>query len=136
MVYSRNYQTATLEEIFRKSDIITLHLSLNDKTKGMVEEKLLGLMKKEAFLINMSRAQIVDEEALFRVLSEKKICGAALDVFWQEPLSADSKWRSLPNLIATPHLGAATYEALEKASLAAAYDIVKVLKGEKPLNSV
>ena len=135
-VYSRNYQTATLEELFRQSDIITLHLSLNDKTKGMVGEELLGLMKKEAFLINISRGQIVDEEALFRLLSEKKIAGAALDVFWQEPLPPDSKWRSLPNLIATPHMGAATYEALEKASLSVAHDIVKVLKGEQPINSV
>src|SRR3989338_1170205 len=135
-VYSRNYQTATLEELFRQSDIITLHLSLNDKTKGMVGEELLGIMKKEAFLINISRGQIVDEEALFRLLSEKKIAGAALDVFWQEPLPPDSKWRSLPNLIATPHMGAATYEALEKASLSVAHDIVKVLKGEQHINSV
>ena len=135
-VYSRNYQTATLEELFRQSDIITLHLSLNDKTKGMVGEELLGLMKKEAFLINISRGQVVDEEALFKVLSEKKIAGAALDVFWEEPLPPDSKWRSLPNLIATSHLGAATYEALEKASLSVAHDIVKILKGEQPLNPV
>lgn len=135
-VYSWNYQTTTLEELFRQSDIITLHLSLNDKTKSMVGEELLGLMKKEAYFINMSRGQIVDEEALFKLLSEKKIAGAALDVFWQEPLPPDSKWRSLPNLIATPHIGAATDEALEKASLTVAYDIVRVLKGQKPDNQV
>ena len=135
-VYSRNYRTCRLEDLFLKCDIVTIHLALNDSTRGLIGERLLNTMKKKAFLINMSRGQVVDEEALFKVLSEKKIAGAALDVFWEEPLPPDSKWRSLPNLIATSHLGAATYEALEKASLSVAHDIVKILKGEQPLNPV
>ncbi|KKS97561.1 MAG: D-3-phosphoglycerate dehydrogenase, D-3-phosphoglycerate dehydrogenase [Candidatus Gottesmanbacteria bacterium GW2011_GWA2_43_14] len=136
LIYDRKHQTCSLEDLFRKSDIITLHLALNESTEGLIGSLLLNSMKKNAFLINMSRGPIVDEEALYQVLFSKKIAGAALDVYWQEPLPPDSKWRKLPNLIATPHIGAATNEALEKASITAADDIVKVLDGFKPDNPV
>lgn len=93
-------------------------------------------MKPTAYVINASRGEIVDEDALYNVLSQKKIAGAALDVFWQEPLPGDSKWRKLDNVILTPHLGASTKEALKRASVTVVEDIIKVLKGGRAENSV
>ena len=99
LISSRSYQTATLAEIFERSDIVTLHLALTPETKGYVTKDLLALLKPTAFFINSSRGEIVDEEALYTIVNEKKIAGAALDVFWQEPLPADSRWRKLDNVI-------------------------------------
>ncbi len=104
-------KAANLEEIFSTCDIITLHTPLMDKTKGMVNDKLLSSMKKDAVLVNASRGGIVDEEALYNNLSNGKIRAAAFDVFATEPLPEDSKLRKLENLIMTPHLGASTEEA-------------------------
>lgn len=136
LVYSRSYKTASIREIFSKSDIITIHLSLSPDTKGLVNRKLLSLMKPDAILVNIARGALIDEEALYDVLKNKKIRGAILDVYWEEPLPADSRWRKLPNVILTPHIGAATVEALSKASLFVAKDIVRFLKGEKLENRV
>ena len=136
LIHSRNYQTATLSEIFSKSDIVTVHLSLNSETEGCITQSLLSLMKPTALFVNLARAQLVNEDAFYGILKDKKIAGAILDVFWQEPLPPDSRWRTLPNVILTPHIGAATFEALKRASLTVAEDIVNVLKGEKPQNPV
>ncbi len=131
LIYDRSQQTATLREIFQKSDIVTLHLSLNSQTKGSITSELLSEMKRQAILVNLARGELVDEEALYEVLSQKKIKGAILDVYWSEPLPADSKWRQLDNVLLTPHIGAATKEALKRASLTVAEDVVRVLKGKK-----
>lgn len=100
-----------LKEVFETCDIVTLHTPLMDATKGMVTRELLESMPAHAVLVNASRGGIVDEEALYDVLSNKKIRGAGFDVFATEPLEADSKLRKLDNLILTPHLGASTEEA-------------------------
>jgi D-3-phosphoglycerate dehydrogenase len=131
-IFSRHYQTITLEELFKTSDIITLHTSLNAETKGMINKELITSMKPIAYLLNVSRGPVIDEEAVFAALSEKKIAGAALDVFEKEPLPADSRWRALENVILTPHIGAASREALAKASMSVAKDIVTALQGGEP----
>lgn len=136
LINSKSYQTSTLDEIFAKSDIVTLHLSLNAGTKGCITKELIAQMKQSAILVNLARAELVDEKALFEMLKTNKIRGAILDVYWQEPLTSDSKWRKLDNVILTPHIGAATHEALKRASFTVAEDIVSVLKGEKPQNPV
>lgn len=136
LIHSRNFQTASLREIFSRSDIVTIHLSLNDETRGCITQSLLSEMKQTALFVNLARAQLVDEGFLYKTLKQKKIKGAVLDVFWQEPLPADSRWRELDNVILTPHIGAATYEAHKKASLTVAMDVVRVLKEEKPVNSI
>ncbi|MBI4991112.1 hydroxyacid dehydrogenase [Candidatus Gottesmanbacteria bacterium] len=136
LIHSHKYQTATLREIFQKSDIITLHLSLNEKTRGCINKRLLSEMKSDSILVNLARGELIDEDALYETLSKKKIAGAILDVYWQEPLPPDSPWRKLNNVLLTPHIGAATKEALEKASITVAEDVVRVLKGEKPKNQV
>jgi len=132
LVNSRSYQTVSLSELFEKSDIVSLHLALTPETKGFIGKQLLDILKPTAYFINASRGEIVDEEALYAILSQKKIAGAALDVFWQEPLGFDSPWRKLDNVILTPHIGASTQEALRRASLTVMGDIVRVLKGQKP----
>lgn len=104
-------KAANLEEIFSTCDVITLHTPLMDKTRGMVNAELLGLMKSNAVLVNASRGGIVDEAALAAVLREDKIYAAGFDVFATEPLEADSELRKLENLVLTPHLGAGTEEA-------------------------
>jgi D-3-phosphoglycerate dehydrogenase len=100
-----------LKEVFETCDIVTIHTPLMDATRGMVNAELLNSMQPHSILINASRGGIVDEDALHSLLSEKKIKGAGFDVFATEPLPADSKLRSLENLVLTPHLGASTEEA-------------------------
>jgi len=93
------------EELFRKADILTIHLVLSRRTRGLVSARELALMKPTARLVNTSRGPIVVEADLIEVLRSGKIAGAALDVFDQEPLPPDHPFRSLPNLFATPHIG-------------------------------
>jgi len=93
------------EQLFERSGILTIHLVLSDRSRGIVEARLLNLMKRTARLINTSRGPIVDEAALIDVLERRRIAGAALDVFEQEPLPKDHPFRWLPNVLATPHIG-------------------------------
>jgi phosphoglycerate dehydrogenase-like enzyme len=93
------------DELFREADIVTIHLVLSDRTRGLIGAREIGLMKKTARLINTSRGPIVDEDALVRALRERQIAGAAIDVFEVEPLPPDHPFRTLDNVLATPHLG-------------------------------
>jgi phosphoglycerate dehydrogenase-like enzyme len=93
------------EQLFERSDILTIHLVLSDRSRGLVGASLLNSMKPTARLVNTSRGPLVDEGALIDVLERRRIAGAALDVFDHEPLSKDHPFRRLPNLIATPHVG-------------------------------
>jgi D-3-phosphoglycerate dehydrogenase len=93
------------DELFRQSDFITIHLVLSDRTRGLVGARELALMKASARLINTSRGPIIDEPALIAALREKKIAGAGLDVFDVEPLPLDHPFRTMDNVVITPHLG-------------------------------
>jgi phosphoglycerate dehydrogenase-like enzyme len=99
-----------LDGLLRKSDVVSLHLRLNDETRGILGAREFGLMKKGAFLINTSRGPLVDEEALIAALRAGRLGGAGLDVFDHEPLPPDHPFRTLPNVVATPHLGYVTEE--------------------------
>lgn len=101
---------SSLDELLRQSDVVTLHLTLTPDTRGIIGARELGLMKSGAFLVNTSRGPLVDEPSLVRALADGAIGGAALDVFDQEPLPSDHPFRTLPNVIATPHLGYVTEE--------------------------
>jgi D-3-phosphoglycerate dehydrogenase len=128
LIYSRSYQTVdNLEKLFFESDIITLHLSLSDETRGMIEASLLYKMKPTAYLVNLARAQIVDQQALYTILKDHKIAGAALDVFETEPLEENSPLRALDNVILSPHIGASTHESVERASLAVIEQVLQFL---------
>jgi len=124
-----------LEKLLRKSDYITIHIPLNDATRGMISYEELEKMKKNAFLINTSRGGIVDEEALYDALRNNKLRGAALDVYNNEPLR-ESPLKELDNVIMTPHIGAYTEEAIENMSIQAAQNLIDVLEGREPQNRV
>jgi D-3-phosphoglycerate dehydrogenase len=93
------------DELFARSDIVTLHLVLGDRTRGIVGAHELSLMKPTAYLINTARGPLVDEAALVATLQQRRIAGAALDVFWQEPIPANHPLLALDNVVLTPHLG-------------------------------
>ncbi|GAA2745429.1 D-2-hydroxyacid dehydrogenase family protein [Kitasatospora cinereorecta] len=93
------------EELLAGSDFVSVHLALGDRTRGLIGAPELALMKPTAFLVNTSRAAIVDQDALLAALREERIAGAGVDVFDQEPLPADHPMRTAPRLLATPHLG-------------------------------
>jgi phosphoglycerate dehydrogenase-like enzyme len=96
---------ATKDELFRLSDIVTVHLVLSERSRGLVGARELALMKSGAFLVNTSRGPIVEEGALITALERRAIAGAALDVYDEEPLPADHVLRRLGNVVLTPHLG-------------------------------
>ena len=100
----------TKEDLFRQADFLTIHLVLSDRTRGLIGAKELALMKPAARLVNTSRGPIVVEADLIATLRNGKIAGAALDVFDQEPLPPDHPYRSLPNLLATPHIGYVSHD--------------------------
>jgi phosphoglycerate dehydrogenase-like enzyme len=101
------------EQLFQESDIVTIHLVLSQRTRGLVGAPELALMKPTARLINSSRGPIVEEAALMDALKAGRIAGAALDVFDQEPLPAEHPYRTLDNLLATPHIGYVQRELYE-----------------------
>ena len=98
------------EELFRQSDIISLHVVLGEKYKNLITEKELKIMKRTCFLINTSRGPIINEKDLIQALEDDVIAGAGLDVYDKEPLPQDHKLRFLPNALLTPHLGYVTEE--------------------------
>jgi D-3-phosphoglycerate dehydrogenase len=96
---------ASKEDLFRNADIVTIHVQLGQRNRGLVTAKEIGLMKKTAYIVNTSRGPIIEEKALLDALSNKKIAGAGLDVFDVEPLPLDHPYRKLDNVVITPHLG-------------------------------
>lgn len=98
----------TKDELLTQSDIVTIHLVLSDRTRGLLGARELGLMKPTAYVINTSRGPIIDEKALVEALQTKKIAGAGLDVFDDEPLTLDHALRNLENTVITPHIGYVT----------------------------
>lgn len=98
------------DALMAESDFLTIHLILSRRTRGLVGERELALMKPSAYLVNTSRGPIVDESALIAALRSNAIAGAGLDVFNEEPLPPDHPFRSLPNIVITPHMGYVTAE--------------------------
>ena len=101
---------ASKEDLLRKADIVTIHVQLGDRSRGLLGAKDLALMKPTAYLINTSRGPIVDEKALIAALTDGRIGGAGLDVFDVEPLPVDHPFRKLDNVVLTPHLGYVSIE--------------------------
>lgn len=110
-------QLAPLDDVIRKSDVISVHVPLTEATAGLIGTAQFAMMKPTALLLNVARGGVVDEGALLVALQEKKIAGAALDVYETEPLQKDSPLRSLPNVVMTPHLGASTAEAQQNVAI-------------------
>ena len=120
---------ATKEELFATSDIITLHTVLSERSRGLVGRDDLARMKPTSYLINTSRGPLVDEAALLALLQQRRIAGAALDTFSQEPLPVDHPLRKLDNVLLTPHLGYVTEENYRRYYQDMVEDIAAWLKG-------
>ncbi len=126
----------SLEQLLRESDYVTLHILLNDQTKHLINAERLALMKPTAYLINTARGGIVDTQALYEALKERRIAGAALDVFENEPLEADSPLRSLDNVYLSPHAAGQSVQAMTLMGTMAADNVIAILKGERPAGIV
>jgi phosphoglycerate dehydrogenase-like enzyme len=118
------------DALFERSDVLCVHLKLGERTRGLVGARELGLMKPTAYLINTSRGPIVDEQALVSALQERRIAGAALDVFDEEPLPQNHPFRYLPNVLATPHIGYVSEKTYRGAFPDAVEDIKAWLDGK------
>lgn len=124
--------TRDWEYLFKNSDFISLHLPVTAESKKIVSNKEFGMMKPTAYIINCARGDVLDEAALIEALQQKKIAGAALDVFEQEPPSKINKLLQFDNVIVTPHNAGITKESNSRMSLHAAMGIDEVLSGRKP----
>ncbi len=121
----------SLEELLKESDVISVHAALTEETYHMLDYEKLKLMKKGSYIVNCARGGIVDEDALYRLLKEGHLAGAALDVYEREP-PGKSPLFELPNISLTPHIGASTKEAQRRAAEIIAEEVVRALKGEEP----
>ncbi len=121
---------ATKEEILAKADVISLHVRLSTDTRGFIGRKELGMMKPTAILVNTGRGALVDLDALMGALKERKILGAGLDVFHQEPLAPDDPILSLPNVVLSPHNGGQTPEVIRDGLLRAVENVEHYLQGK------
>ncbi|MEN4245741.1 D-2-hydroxyacid dehydrogenase family protein [Serratia marcescens] len=121
---------ASKRALFEQSDFVSIHLVLSDRSRGLVGRDELTAMKPTAYLINTSRAGIVDRAALVDVLQQRKIAGAGLDVFETEPLPADDVFRQLPNVLATPHVGYVADDNYRAYFTEAVEDIAAFLAGQ------
>src|SRR5690606_16736645 len=122
-------QLVSLEEVVERADFLTIHMPRTPETLGMIGAEQLKAMKKTAYVVNVARGGLIDETALAAALTDGEIAGAALDVFMQEPPS-DTSLVGLPNVNVTPHLGASTEEAQEKAGVAVAKSVRLALAGD------
>lgn len=121
------------EELLSTSDVITLHLVLSDRTRGIIGPKELGLMKPTAILINSARGPLIDERALVETMSKRRIAAAAVDVYGAEPLPGDHPFRRLDNVVLTPHIGYVTNEVYGAYYLGTAKAVAAYLAGA-PIN--
>jgi D-3-phosphoglycerate dehydrogenase len=124
------------EELLRGADAITLHVPAIPETQNLINADTLSLMKPTAYLLNFSRGQVVDEEALAEALRQKRIAGAALDVYCQEPPDLDHPFFALDNVLLTPHIAGYSREASARTSISAAEDVARVLTGRPPQNAL
>lgn len=130
-----NARYLELEEVLKMADYVSLHLPLSEKTNGLIDAKMFGLMKESAYIINTSRGGIIKENDLYEALKSGIIAGAAFDVFQKEP-PGQHKLFELDNFIATPHNGALTYEASERIGMMLAKNLIKGLERKLPENLV
>ncbi|PYB74818.1 2-hydroxyacid dehydrogenase [Pseudomonas soli] len=126
----------SLDALLAESDFVCLCLPLTGATHNLIGARELALMKPSAILVNISRGRVLDEAALLQALAERRIRGAGLDVFVQEPLAADSPLLQLDNLVVTPHIGSATLETREAMARCAVDNLLAALAGERPTNLV
>ena len=127
-------EAAALDRIFTDSDFIALCCPLTPETRHLADARRIGLMKKSAVLVNVSRGPVVDQAALVAALRERRIGGAGLDVFEQQPLPPGDPLFEFDHVVLTPHLAGLSIESMQRMSVIAAEDALRILAGEKPVN--
>lgn len=125
-----------VEEVLREADVLSLHCTLTDETRRLINKERLAIMKPSSILINCARGPMVDETALIEALQQGKLAAAGLDVTDPEPVAADSPLFQLPNVIVTPHYAPTTQEAAQRVSRIAAENIIAVLSGKEPVGRI
>jgi glyoxylate reductase len=122
----------SFEELLSRSDILTIHTALTESTRGLINEKALAKMKPSALIVNTSRGPVIDEKALIKALQEKKIKGAALDVYEKEPTPLNNPLLKLDNVVLSPHCASATWETRRKMAVRAVGNVKAFLEGKRP----
>lgn len=130
------FEYTSLERVLSEADFVTLHLPLDKKSEALIGKDEIALMKPSAYIINTSRAQIIDECALYDALKEKRIAGAALDVYAKVPPPKDLPFFKLDNVITTPWIAYNTLENIRNMNLTCVENVLRVLRGQKPLYAV
>jgi len=125
-----------LERLLKESDFVTLHVPLSERTRHLIGERELALMKPTAILVNTTRGPVVDQRALYRALKERRIAAAGLDVAEEEPIPLDDPLLTLDNVTITPHVGSASVATRGKMAAMAVENVLAVLRGEQPPNCV
>lgn len=121
-----------LPDLLAQSDVVSVHCKVTDETRDLLGGEAFARMKRGAFFINTARAAVVDQGALLDALRSGHLAGAALDVYWDEPLPPGSPLVGLPNVIHTPHIGGATVEVEARTSAMVVQDVLAVLRGARP----
>lgn len=129
----RNVIPVSFEELLEKSDVVSLHLPSSKETNHLFNAETIEKMKDGAYLVNTARGTLVDEKALYDALVNKKLSGAALDVYEKEPITPDNPLFELDNIVLAPHVSALTYETNYNGAIICAESIVRVARGEKPV---
>jgi phosphoglycerate dehydrogenase-like enzyme len=127
---------ADMDRIISEADYVSLHLHLNKETRQIIDDAKLRLMKPTAYLVNVARGALVDEEALYRALEESRIAGAGLDVFGKEPPDPENPLFKLPNVVTTPHIAGVTDGTSRRRAATAAENCDRVAAGQEPLYRV
>ena len=127
-------EMVSMEEVLRRADVVCMHLPSLPSTHRIMNERTFGMMKDGSYFINTARGALVDETALAQALRSGKLKAAAVDVFEQEPVRRDNPLLALPNLFATPHTAAETYDTYHNVGLATARQLLDVFAGKKPNN--
>lgn len=122
----------SFDELLKRSDILTIHVSLQESSRGMINAEALSKMKPTALLVNTSRGPVIVENDLIKVLQKKKIRGAALDVFVQEPTPLDNPLLKLDNVLLTPHCATSTWETRRKMAERSVGNVMAFLEGKRP----
>lgn len=128
--------SSPLADLFSDSDVLVLCCPLTPETQGLVNAASLSLMKPGAFVVNVARGGVVDDEAMRAALEAGLIGGAALDVFASQPLSEDNPYLSMPDVVVTPHVAGLSDDSMRAMSVGAVEEAIRILQGESPLNLV
>lgn len=126
----------TVEELVANADIVSISVPLTKGTRNLLSDKQFDCFKPTGLLVNAARGGVVDEEALYRALTQGKLRAAACDVFVKEPPTAENPLMHLDNFVGTPHVGGGTYEALRRVAMTAAEEVIGVLNGKEPMYPV